>query len=131
MHKKFMFVPVLLALSACATAIDTAHIARMNGFIGRSEREVIDAWGVPDKSYQTDTGEKFLTYVRGTQQLVGEGLSLSTCTGNGVGSLGYGGCFGGFPPARTVTYYCDFTFDIARGRVKEWFQQGNDCPRIR
>lgn len=126
------FLPALfLALAGCATPVDTAHITRMDGFIGKPEREVIYAWGAPDKAYPLDGKTKVISYVRGTRRIIRDHSSFQTCAGGLSPSLGYTNCFGGFPSAETVTYYCEYSFQVERGRVTGWFQNGNDCPRIK
>jgi hypothetical protein len=130
MRRSFFAGLCFLVLAGCATPVDNAYIARMNGLVGQSERDLISAWGVPDKTYQLDNGTRVLTYARGSTRLIGSGFSTSACAGGAWPSLGYNSCLGGFPEMQSVTYYCDYSFNVSRGRVQGWFQNGNDCPRI-
>jgi hypothetical protein len=131
MRVKALILTSLVALAACAATIDTAHIARMDSFIGKPERELIYAWGTPDKSYALDGKTKVVSYARGTQRIIRDHASFSTCAGGLSPSFGYTNCFGGFPSAETVTYYCEYSFQVERGRITGWFQNGNDCPRVK
>lgn len=130
----FSALVACVLLAACATEINTKHIARMESFIGRPEKEVIMEWGVPDKTYQLDNRTKVISY-RQTSYYNdgGSGFGVSTCAGSFPGSgIGYGGCIDPLPrPTRTYEYSCEYSFNIVEGKAVGWFQNGNSCPRIR
>ena len=118
-----------MLLSACAAQIDDVYLARMNGMIGQSEKDLINAWGVPDKSYQMNDGTKIVTYTRASDYASSNGFTGAACMGGIPGSIGIGTCVGG--PSHIMRYYCDVNFKLAQGRINDWSQQGNNCPRIR
>lgn len=122
----------LVFLVSCATEINTAYIDSMNYYIGKRESVLIDGMGVPDKVYKMENGPKLVTYTKVTERTLGggTGFGVSSCAGH-FNNFGIGGCMGSYPAARIQTYFCDITFEIQRGQVTNWRQQGNDCPRIR
>jgi len=128
MRKTVFAFLFLLGLAGCATPIDQEHIAHMNSYIGKTDSDLIVAWGTPDKTYKSDSGAKILTWRRGQQVVTGGGFS--TCTGTAGGGTLFTQCMNPFPPEAT-TYYCEFSFNITGGRVKGWFENGNNCPRVK
>lgn len=121
-----------LLLSACAAKVDTAHIAKMDSFIGSSEKQIIQAWGVPDKSYTIDRRTKVISYRKQTfYNDGGSGFGMTTCAGSVGRGIGYSGCIDPWSrPSRTYSYVCDMNFNIVGGKATSWFQNGNGCPRI-
>jgi len=131
MRGKKVFFPLLVFLTACAAQVDTVYLTRMNGMIGRSEGELIEAWGVPDKNYVMDDHTKVVTYTRTNDYMTAGGFGTSGCVGSVPGTgIGYSTCIG-VPPSRLQRYYCDVTFEIAQGRIRRWGQEGNDCPVVK
>lgn len=118
-----------LFLTACATTVDTARIARLDSYVGQSERQVISDFGVPDKVYEVDRGMKMVTYTTRSQSY-SEGPGFDTCIGGGRGHFGYSNCLGNYP-TRVRYEYCDLNFRLSRGKVVGWSQNGTACPRIR
>jgi hypothetical protein len=111
----------LLLLAACTSA--QSYEAGLDQWIGKSERELLMNWGVPDKQYQMDGNTKMISYVK-RNTVVYPG-TLSTCMGSYGNPLGFGGC-GGTPPTAS-TYFCETTFIITKGRVTRWGHEGNNC----
>jgi len=122
------------ALAAgCAGGGDDAFDARMAGFIGRGEGELVAALGVPDLAYPLADGARVLRYDHAaampglTTAGVGFGLGFGSFGGGfGIGTgLGFG--LGGYdaPPALVG---CSANFLLRGGRVTEYRRQGADCP---
>ena len=120
--RKIISVLGLLLLAACASSAD--YEARLNRWIGASERDLITTWGVPDKQYQVDINIKMLAYV--DRQNVSYPGTFSTCLGGGGGRFGYSNCIGGTPPS-SESYTCETTFMLVGGRVSKWGHKGNSC----
>lgn len=118
----FLAVLVLAAgLSACTNTQN--YEAQLNYWLGRSEQDLLMAWGVPDKQYQMDAQRKMISYVK-RDIAVNQSASFSTCVGT-FGNPMFGGCSG--IPTSVSTYSCETTFIITRGRVERWGHEGNDC----
>ena len=129
----------LLALSACAVP-SPAQRKVLDSMIGRSEPELVRAFGVPSRTFSTE-GHTFLAYVEndtsyspGFGGFYGGGFGYGGYGGFGgfgYGGFGYGGPgygFGGFgtPP----TFYsssCSTTFEITNARVASWTVRGDGC----
>jgi hypothetical protein len=124
MNRIFRAVSVagVLALGACAYP-NPGHVAALNALVGKSETQLVQAMGVPSRSYDSG-GHRFLAYSKSR---------IDTIPGGGGpygpwwGPYGYwGGGWGGFPP-EVVTRDCETTFDLVGGVVKSWGLRGNDC----
>ena len=131
----------LLALSACAVP-SPAQRRVLDSMIGRSEPELVRAFGVPSRTFSTE-GHTFLAYVEndssyspGFGGFYGGGFGYGGYGGfGGFGSgfgygpgFGYGGFggFGGVPPTFTVSS-CATTFEITNARVASWTVRGDGC----
>ncbi len=134
----------LLALSACAVP-SPAQRRVLDSMIGRSEPELVRAFGVPSRTFSTE-GHTFLAYVEndssyspGFGGFYGGGFGYGGYGGfggfGGFGSgfgygpgFGYGGFggFGGVPPTFYVSS-CATTFEITNARVASWTVRGDGC----
>jgi hypothetical protein len=113
----------LTVLSACTTTEN--YEKRLDQYIGKSEKELVMTWGVPDKTYQLDASTKMLSYVN--HQTVYYPGSIDTCVGMVGRNTVFNNCAGaGFPPT-TETFHCETIFTIANGRVARWGHKGNNC----
>lgn len=115
----------LVALTACAVPSREGYVARMSGFVGQSEGEVVSALGVPARTHDAE-GRRFLQYEE--RRLVS--YPGSAFIAGGRGGLGYGG-FGyglgyGFAP-QVESRACDLTFELRGGRVQGFTARGDDC----
>lgn len=137
----------LVALSACAVPSPQQRKV-LDSMIGRSEPELVRAFGVPSRTFSTE-GHTFLAYVENDSSYSpgfggfygggfgyggfggyggGLGYGGGFGPGFGYGGLGYGGFggFGGVPP----TFYsssCATTFEITNARVASWTVRGDGC----
>lgn len=120
--KSLIALAFIVFLSACTSSAEYA--AMMDGWIGKTERELVTAWGVPDKIYDVDKDTRMLAYVESRQ--VSYPGTFSTCLGGRGGHFGYHNCVGSVPPG-SESYYCETTFLLAQGRVSKWGTKGNGC----
>ncbi|MDI1228713.1 MAG: hypothetical protein PSY14_13615 [bacterium] len=119
--RKFAILGFLF-LAACASPAERQ--AKMDRWIGASERDLVSTWGIPDKTYQLDRGTRMLSYVEIRNRETGS--SFNTCLGGYGGRFGYSNCIGAYPPARQTTA-CETTFMLVQGRVSKWGLKGSGC----
>lgn len=114
----------VLALGACSSGRTTEQFqAQLNGWIGKPEAALIQAWGPPDRSYETRE-IKYLTWERRSIDVQPRTYTsvLGSNRGFGVGTgVGWG-------PAHVTEWTCDTTFEVSHdGIVEGWQYQGNNC----
>jgi hypothetical protein len=118
-----LFVALSLGfLSACTTT--EAYDAKLNGWIGKSEKELVMGWGIPDKQYQLDANTKMISYV--SHQTVVYPGSFEPC----VAAVDRRGVLTSCPPQippSAETYHCETIFTIQNGHVARWGHKGNNC----
>ncbi len=111
-----------------------AQRARLNGFIGHPEIDLLRSYGVPTRTY-TAQGHDFLAYETAYSTFdpgFGPWGGFGPFGGFGYGGFGYGGFgyggfgFGGIPPSYD-TYACATTFEVTGGRVAAWTLRGDGC----
>ncbi len=107
-------------LSACATTQN--YEAALNQWIGKSEKDLITGWGLPDKQYQLDKNTRLVSYVSRSAEVYPGGIS--TCAGT-VGDPFFGGC-AAYPPV-LENYSCETIFTLVNGRITRWGHKGNNC----
>lgn len=113
----------LLMLSACATATRENYDVMLNSWVGKSERELVLIWGVPDKQYDLDAGTRLLSYV--SRRSVYYPGSYPICSGRGSIDPIWG-CSDGFTPHISFLS-CETTFTLVSGKVAQWRHEGNNC----
>ncbi|WP_143020995.1 hypothetical protein [Belnapia rosea] len=108
----------LLLLAGCATgpSLET----RLAATIGQSELQVVETFGVPNRTYDTG-GLRFLQYEERRQVL----HQLDPY-------WGWGYPYGRFAPYSLagpvlMTRSCDITFTLKEGRVQAFTTRGDDC----
>ena len=120
----FLAAVMSAALAACAEHSEKAYEAQLESWMGKSEKELVMAWGIPDKQYQLDPDTRMLSFVaRNTVYYPG---TFSACVGGASSNFGLTNCYGGFPPS-AQTYHCETIFTLHNGRVAKWGHRGNDC----
>jgi hypothetical protein len=106
----------LLLLAGCATG--PSFESRLAATIGQSEVQVVEAYGVPNRSYDAD-GLRFLQYEQRRQVL----HQLDPYWGYPYGRLApYS-----FAGPVVLTPSCTITFTIKEGRVQSFATRGDDC----
>ncbi len=114
----------VLAMSACAYP-NPEKVAALNALVGKSEQELVKAFGVPNRSIDTG-GHRYLAYSRSRIETIPGSPGFGPWGGPYYGYWGGWGGWGGFPP-EVVTRDCDTTFDLQNGVVLSWSQRGNAC----
>jgi hypothetical protein len=120
----FLALCLVTALSACAVSREQS-INKMNGYLGKTEKDVIAGWGVPDKTYKMDDGTEVIAYREERERY--DPPTSTVCMGSYPGAFGYTLCGGG-GRSRSVKLTCEYTFYLQRGVVVKWDQHGNNCP---
>ena len=124
------YVPLaVIALAACAS--EAGFDARMQPLVGRSETDLVAALGVPNDSFTSSEGTRFLRYdglgAQSSTTGFPAGLSFGVggfgFSGGGVGTgAGVGYSAGWNPPAP-----CSVTFEIRAARVESFSKRGSGC----
>ena len=110
----------LAFLAGCATP-SPQHVAALNGFVGKSEADVVRVYGVPLRSVETG-GSKFIAY---SDHHIQSFPDYPYFGGYGWGGgWGWGGGFGG---ADIEEFNCETTFELQADIVKRWSLRGNAC----
>ncbi len=126
MMRKFLSLGALALLAGCAYP-SKQHIDSLNAVVGKPETDLVRAYGVPNRTYDTN-GHRFLAYSESHIDEYGGDPGFGFGYG-GWGGYGYGGGwggFGGFPP-EIVQEQCTTTFELTGGVVRSWNLKGNDC----
>jgi hypothetical protein len=117
-------------MAACTRATPEAFDARMRGFVGGPEAEVVAALGVPNRSLEAD-GRRLLQYDIAAPA---PGPTITPVLGAGVGSIGWGGGYGagagvgiGFGAGIPQPPACTLTFEARDGRVTGFDRAGPGC----
>jgi hypothetical protein len=108
----------LLLLSACVMGPTRAQV--LTRFIGADETTLVQAMGVPSRTYTTG-GIKFLAYDERRTEVI---PTPAAPFGWGWG-YGYG-WYSPFPPT-VVQSACETTFEVVEGRVRSFNLRGNAC----
>jgi hypothetical protein len=113
---------VLVAAGLIAGCVNQIAVrqAELTKWIGRPEVDLVQAMGVPTRTYETG-GLKFLAYEERRVEIV-PGSPYFV----GPDPFWYGGYGGGFPPT-AVTLVCATTFTIGDGVVRTFTLRGNAC----
>jgi hypothetical protein len=116
---------VLLALALLAACATTENYEKkLNFWLGKSEKELVSSWGIPDKQYQVDPQTKMLSYA--AHNAVVYPGAPATCTSTVKGNTVVSNCFGGLPPELEMQN-CETVFTITEGVVRRWGHRGNNC----
>lgn len=121
MRKCLPLLALLLLLAACTS--EAKYQAMLDGWVGASERDLIQGWGPPDSSYENEDA-KYLTWNRVYQNFM-PGTPPSY-TSHVVGDRVYTVPWGG-SPGFLYTSRCKTTFTLVHGKVTGWRVEGNAC----
>ncbi len=128
-------VLALAVLSGCATV--QGYKDTLQTWMGRSDSELMQAWGQPSSSYASPDGNTILDYHR-ERTVVIPGYTYnrpvtSTTTGMVTGDVNanYTGYTTTYVPTTTpsqaVNKFCDTRFTVANHTLVAYSFNGNDC----
>jgi hypothetical protein len=89
----------------------------LDQFIGQPDSAVVQAMGVPARTYETD-GVRYLAYNE-------HRIDIAPATPT-HGPWFYGWVGGGFPP-QVIEWYCETTFKVSDGKIATYTLHGNAC----
>ena len=110
-------------LSGCATTERYEEI--LDTYIGATEDELVEHWGVPDQVYETEKS-RFIVYKRSRLSSSGGVAPTFYSHINPYTGAVYTQSVGGIAP-QIHQYRCKTTFTLKDDRVSSWSWQGNDC----
>jgi len=119
--KLFITCIFILLLSGCATTAKYEKI--LDSWVGVNEQELIEAWGVPDSTYEVGK-VKFLSYQFSNQRILYG--SPPMYVSNVHKGMIYTNAVGGTPDM-VVSDWCKTTFTIDNEKVIKWMFNGNSC----
>jgi len=121
--KKLLVILLAAILSACAFPTTEAYEEMLHTWIGKSEKDLISDWGLPDSVYQVDD-IKYVKYENSSSGYIpGTPPSYTTTF---IGNTTYTTPIGGSPGFHYTTS-CETTFTIQDGIIKNWQWKGNAC----
>jgi len=86
-------------LAGCVTATTENYEALLKTWVGRSEGDLVQAWGPPSSTFQSASA-KYFTYTKSRTCISGK--DSSTCA-------------------------CNTTFELSSDHIKSWRWDGNGC----
>lgn len=114
---------ILCLASGCATSGN--YHKRLNNWVGHQEKELLNSWGPPSSSYESE-GSKYLSYIRGSNiHIPGTAPSYhTTYFKNNAYTTQYGGA-----PGYNMNLWCNTVFVINEntGKIVNWRTEGNNC----
>lgn len=120
---RILLVAALVALTGCAGPNRANFESDLATWTGRSEVDLLRAWGVPQRSHEVGD-RKFVTFMQAISMTM-PGVE-PTYVANTYGRTTYVNSYGGMP-AQNLRFYCETTFEIADGKVAGSRWQGNNC----
>jgi len=120
MRKVFALAGLVL-LAGCAYP-SPQRAAALNALVGKTEADVVRAYGVPIRSVETG-GSKFVEYGQHRIESFPDGPFFGAYGWRG----GWGGGWGGWGYPEVEQFDCNTTFELKDGVVKGWTLRGNAC----
>ena len=119
---KLLILLLSVFLINCST--QKGYVEILDTWIGATEEELVQKWGVPSGQYNKSDGGKLLSF-SSNRTIVLPGSSSTYGTISPLGTLNlntYG------TPATPIGLYCETTFDISSsGVILGYSFKGNDC----
>ena len=125
--RRLLALAALAALAACAPT-RAERLAALNRFVGEPEAAIVQAFGVPHRTYETG-GIRFLAYDERRLAYAPGYVSVAPIGGvwhHGFGPGWYGYGYAAFPPPM-IERLCETTFEVAQGRVRAVSLRGDAC----
>jgi hypothetical protein len=101
------------ALPAACADQTAARMAALNQLVGQPEQTLLQTMGVPTRSYDAD-GTRFLAYDERRVDVI-------------PGAPGVGIWSAGAVPPQRIELWCETTFQVAQGVVRNFILRGNAC----
>lgn len=109
-------LPLVALLGACTNQLAQRQ-AYLNQFVGQPEAALVQAMGVPSRSFETG-GVTYLAYSEQRTSFLPGAPSYAP--------FYFGGYGGAFPP-QIVQLDCETTFQIVDGKITTYTLRGNAC----
>ena len=122
--KKLLGILVLGFLLSGCFATTAKYEAAINSWIGSSEDELVESWGVPNGVYNKNDGGKVLSYVRsGSMHMPG-----NTTSNTSIDAWGYATTTTTTSAGTNIALRCKTSFVVSStGRITSWSYEGNNC----
>jgi hypothetical protein len=120
--KRLLPFTFFILLSACATG--PSYVETMMGYQGKTEAELVDALGPPERVYDVN-GTRYLSYSRVSQQRYASDPEYGAGVAYGHDDLFMSERFG--DNATFETWRCDVFFALRNHRVVKIGYRGNAC----
>lgn len=102
-------------LGGCANQL-AARQAYLSQFIGQPDSAVVQAMGVPTRTYETG-GVKYIAYNEHRIDVIPAGPTYAPY---------FMGWYNAFPP-QVIEFTCETTFEVVDGKVRSFNLRGNAC----
>lgn len=114
---------ILVSIGLAGCVGPEAFEAELEGWVGRTEVEIVDAWGPPDQVYENEAG-RYLTWRSSRIRLVPGQPQVYHW--DRTGSRSRATVSGGIPP-RLMDMTCRKTMILRNGVITRWQWDGNSC----
>ena len=120
MRRFWILLMALPLLAACVSLADlrAEREAQLGSFIGQAEADLVRAFGVPSRQFESD-GRRFLAYIERRVDFVPGYMPFSPYR--------YGFGYGPGLPPQAIERSCETTFEIVAGKVFGYSFRGNAC----
>ena len=117
--KKIYLILCFLFISGCASEAEFQRI--LNTRLGLTPKQLIQNIGIPAQTYQLDQTQYYVYKYSSSVYIPQQYMTHF----NNYGSYGtaHTNSFGGY----NMHYYCEVTYTIEDGVVKNWTYNGNNC----
>jgi len=131
--KRLIVLLLCFGLYGCAST--AKYEAKLNNWIGSSQDSLVASWGVPNKTYDLDSGKKAMEFVHKETVQTGGYTYITPQTTYQSGTIGnksYRGTATTYAtetmPAQNYKLSCKTTFILNNsGKVESWHHEGNNC----
>lgn len=121
--RKLLVTIFSVCLIGCATT--TQFQKNMNSFLGSSEGDLIQHFGMPQQVYEDSSGNRYLSFQRASNiYLPG---TAPTYTTQRIGNGTYQTYQSGGVVPTNMHFSCNLVFQLQYGLVSSWRASGNDC----
>jgi len=129
-------ITFLIVTCLCACATPQKYAQKLAAETGKTEQQLIAAWGKPSQVKELQNGDKILTYTFKNNQILPESEFYNDMGLMDEDELFYPFTYGGneIPDGnflgQTITDYCQTKFYLKNNTVTSWQYKGNACVAI-